>query len=63
MLQQLRSMNDAAEKAGPGPGRPSDEFRHAYADVVMQLKQVLPGPVHDSQVQLLWIVQMLEALG
>lgn len=40
LLQQLRSMNDDAERAGPGSGVPSDDFRQAYADVVMQLKQV-----------------------
>lgn len=42
LLSQLRSMNDEAEKAGPDAGKtqPSDTFRQAYADVVMQLKQV-----------------------
>ncbi len=36
-------MNDEAEKAGPDARKtqPSDTFRQAYADVVMQLKQVL----------------------
>ena len=42
LLQQLRSMNDEAERAGPGSGRPTDDFQRAYADVVMQLKQVMP---------------------
>ena len=44
LLSQLRSMNDEAEKAGPDgrKAQPSDTFRQAYADVVMQLKQV-PG--------------------
>jgi hypothetical protein len=43
LLSQLRSMNDEAEKAGPDARKtqPSDTFRQAYADVVMQLKQVL----------------------
>lgn len=43
LLRQLRSMNDEAEKAGPDARKtqPSDTFRQAYADVVMQLKQVL----------------------
>ena len=42
LLSQLRSMNDQAEKAGPDGHKmqPSDTFRQAYADVVMQLKQV-----------------------
>lgn len=42
-MSQLRSMNDEAEKAGPDARKtqPSDTFRQAYADVVMQLKQVL----------------------
>jgi len=42
LLSQLRSMNDEAEKAGPDARKtqPSDTFRQAYADVVMQLKQV-----------------------
>ena len=45
LLSQLRSMNDEAEKTGPDGQKmqPTDSFRHAYADVVMQLKQV--GPV------------------
>lgn len=38
LLNQLRTMNDEAEQAGQA--RPSDAFRQAYADVVMQLKQV-----------------------
>ena len=42
LLSQLRSMNDEAEKTGPDGQKmqPTDSFRHAYADVVMQLKQV-----------------------
>ena len=42
LLGQLRSMNDEAEKTGPDGQKmqPSDTFRQAYADVVMQLKQV-----------------------
>ena len=44
LLGQLRSMNDEAEKTGPDGQKmqPSDTFRQAYADVVMQLKQVTP---------------------
>lgn len=36
-------MNDEAERAGPDGHKapPSDTFRQAYADVVMQLKQVV----------------------
>ena len=42
LLSQLRSMNDEAEKLGPDGQKmqPTDSFRHAYADVVMLLKQV-----------------------
>ncbi|KAL3133301.1 hypothetical protein ABBQ38_007180 [Trebouxia sp. C0009 RCD-2024] len=42
LLTQLRSMNDEAEKCGPDgrKAQPSDQFRQAYAQVVMQLKQV-----------------------
>ena len=42
LLSQLRSMNDEAEKAGPDARKtqPSEHFRRAYAQVVMQLKQV-----------------------
>lgn len=46
LLTQLRSMNDEAEKCGPDgrKAQPSDQFRQAYAQVVMQLKQVWPPP-------------------
>lgn len=46
LLTQLRSMNDEAEKCGPEgrKAQPSDQFRQAYAQVVMQLKQVCPQP-------------------
>ena len=49
LLTQLRSMNDEAEKCGPDgrKAQTSDQFRQAYAQVVMQLKQVrtaLPPP-------------------
>lgn len=42
LLNQLRSMNDEAEKLGPDDlkAQPSDQFRQTYAQVVMQLKQV-----------------------
>lgn len=42
LLTQLRSMNDEAEKCGPDgrKAQASDQFRSAYAQVVMQLKQV-----------------------
>ena len=45
LLTQLRSMNDEAEKCGPDgrKAQPSDQFRQAYAQVVMQLKQVCPS--------------------
>ncbi len=48
LLSQLRSMNDEAEKAGPDARKtqPADTFRQAYADVVMQLKQVLACQTH-----------------
>ena len=47
LLSQLRSMNDEAEKPGADGLKscPSESFRQAYADVVMQLKQVPPRPL------------------
>ena len=46
LLSQLRSMNDEAEKVGPDgrKGQASDHFRQAYAQVVLQLKQVCLQP-------------------
>lgn len=51
LLTQLRSMNDEAEKCGPDgrKAQPSDQFRQAYAQVVMQLKQVRTAP-HPSPI-------------
>ena len=42
LLTQLRTMNDEAERCGPDgrKAQTSDQFRQAYAQVVMQLKQV-----------------------
>ena len=51
LLGELRSMNDEAERAGPDGHKappPSDTFRQAYADVVMQLKQVVWHYMHWS---------------